>query len=567
MSFSKAFARAAEAKGMSLDIPVSEPKIETDPRNIPMMYRAQINGRCSLQFIKGNRSNDQTDLDIWTEELVNSRDKSQQPYYQYLESEEVLEAGNSLKIKVAFPFRVVSNCGQDSILRPVIDGRGIPMIPGSGIKGMFRRSCQERDRDKPENELLTNKYCGNTDQPGILRFHPAYPLGDWASTKLENEQAKYKILDVVFPQQSRQVGENTTSKGGAFALVSFAKPTFIFSITSSQSLTQEEWKIVKGILRIALSKGLGGKTSSGYGLPFLALRPPYIQVRLIGSGMNSTLLSGESEFRPNLFKAVLRSHTTRLLGGCSNNQSLIKDKVNDLFGSTQAPSQIEMYCDIKSPPPQWETTFKNLSLDLYLKLGNNHADFLKQVLKFSYTMAGFGKSWRRVWHKDFYSNTSYSKLIGCHWSSNNDWIDDIKSQKQLKTFLDDLELICRQYLSIKPKDTLNSMSWRESWHKDRVSVYSKIVANSAAIELFHDEIFKYTPAIGGRKPGDQRPTFASSVWHRMLPIDDNKYLEIVTIFHGDRTIWKHKENEQLIPFIKRLTTQGLTLTWGKNLQP
>ncbi len=51
---------------------------------------------------------------------------------------------------------------------------------------------------------------------------------------------------------------------------------------------------------------------------------------------------------------------------------------------------------------------------------------------------------------------------------------------------------------------------------------------SEAIELFHDPVFKYTPAIGGREyqppiNGEERnspPTAVSSVWHRMLPIDD-----------------------------------------------
>jgi len=559
MSFSQAFQKARNNKGEPMkNIPTSSPEIETNFYEIPMMYRAQISGRCSLHLIKNNKSHEKTDLDIWTEELVNSKDESKRPYYQYQGLEEILQEGNFLKFKLAFPFRVVSNCGQDSILRPVIDGRGIPMIPGSSIKGIFRRACQERDQKKPA-EQLTDKYCGNTDQPGILRFHPAYPLGDWASIKLENNEPSYKILDVVYPQQPRQVEENNKSQG-AFALVSFAQPTFIFSITSSKCLTQEEWNTIKGILKTGLSKGLGGKTSSGYGLPFLAFHPN-IQVRLIGTGITSVLLTGEPEFRPNLFKAVLRGHTTRLLAGCSNDQSLINRQVNDLFGSTQAPSKVDLYCDIKSQPDQWDKTFNNLQLDLYLKVDKKSVNFLETVLKFAYTMGGFGKSWRRVWHKDFYPDKSYKKLIGCHWRSNNDWIDDIKSEKNLKTFLDSLEIICRQYLSFNAQTTLNAINWRESWHKERVSVYSKVVEKSAAIELFHDPTFKTTPAIGGRKPGQDRPTFVSSVWHRMLPTDNNQYLEIVTIFHGDSEPWK----DQLKPFVERLTKQGLTLTWGKNL--
>ena len=112
-------------------------------------------------------------------------------------------------------------------------------------------------------------------------------------------------------------------------------------------------------------------------------------------------------------------------------------------------------------------------------------------------------------------------------------------------------------------------NWRESWHPHRVGVYSQIVSESQAINLFHDEVFKTTPAIGGRKPGEQRPTFVSCVWHRMLPIGGNQYLEIVTLFHGGNSgnspgldEWKRQGVNQLPLFVKKLNSSGFTLTWG-----
>jgi CRISPR-associated protein Cmr6 len=53
----------------------------------------------------------------------------------------------------------------------------------------------------------------------------------------------------------------------------------------------------------------------------------------------------------------------------------------------------------------------------------------------------------------------------------------------------------------------------------------------------------------------------SSVWHRMLPISNNKYLEIVTVFHGDRTPW----DNQLNPFIQALESIGMSQTWGNTV--
>jgi CRISPR-associated protein Cmr6 len=134
------------------------------------------------------------------------------------------------------------------------------------------------------------------------------------------------------------------------------------------------------------------------------------------------------------------------------------------------------------------------------------------------------------------------------------WID-IKTSADLQRFLEDLYRVCCQRLGSKPPQ---AMKWRESWHPKRVVVYSKLVNRSEVVELFHNETFKTTPAIGGRNQGDRRPFFVSSVWHRMLPIDSGKYLEIVTIFHGDRTPWKN----QLLSFIAELKKKGLKLTWG-----
>jgi CRISPR-associated protein Cmr6 len=506
MTFSQAWERANVKKGIEIPMNQSDKHSNLSQSNdVPMMYRAQIDQRCSLQFIQPNKSKDKTHLDIWTEEWINSDQSSSQPRYQYLNSVQKaeLKEGSICQFEQIFPFRVISNCGQDSILRPVIDAKGIPMIHGSSVKGLFRRACQKRDEGKNWSEQLTNSYCGTQDKPGLLRFHAAYPVGDWASTVQEKGKTTYKMLDVVFPQEDRQLGKNQRDKG-AFAAISFSRPTFVFTITSTESLSQAEWETIQSILKMGLSKGLGGKTSSGYGLPFRDFNPD-LEVRLIGTGLTSSLLNGEFEFRPNLFKAVLRGHASRLLAGYSNDSKYIEGKVKELFGSTHSPSQIEMYCDIKSQSETWGKSFNELALDLSLKIADNSqnknakVEFLKNVLKFAYTMGGFGKSWRRVWHQDFYPDRKYTKLIGCHWKSNDNWIDDIKTEEDLIEFLNNLDIICQRYLG----QAESPINWRETWHKDRVSVYtsvtdkSKLVTEqSKAIELFHQKIFKETPAIG-----------------------------------------------------------------------
>jgi len=101
-------------------------------------------------------------------------------------------------------------------------------------------------------------------------------------------------------------------------------------------------------------------------------------------------------------------------------------------------------------------------------------------------------------------------------------------------------------------------------------VYSQVVTESQGVKLFHEERFKTTAAIGGRKPNDDHPTSISFVWHRMLPIDGNKYLEIVTLFHGgqwDHPAWRRQDKRgevenQFPVFIDRLKGLRFELTWG-----
>lgn len=194
-----------------------------------------------------------------------------------------------------------------------------------------------------------------------------------------------------------------------------------------------------------LSQRIGGKTITGYGLAFRSIEPQ-ITVTLKGKGISPVLLSEEPEFRPNIFKATLRVDATRLLAGCTSNQKEVEKKVSGLFGNTNVPSQVEIEWEGKDSSQ--DSKIYDLNGTLYLDLATKeqkNLKFIKQVLKFAFTMAGFGKSWRRIWHQDFYQKT-YDKLIGCHWQSDGDWIDDIKTLKELKEFLNKLETLCCKYL-------------------------------------------------------------------------------------------------------------------------
>ncbi|OYD87086.1 hypothetical protein CDG77_31350 [Nostoc sp. 'Peltigera membranacea cyanobiont' 213] len=537
---------------------------------IPKMYLAQIEGRCSLRY-----ASEPEDRKQWLQEWVDPKqdgnpythtkpilrqDRKPDPH-----SKLALRQDTSIYcLEIKFNGRVVSNGGQDTILRPVLGKNGIPYIPGSSIKGLFRRACNHEQKIR---------YCGDADRPGKLRFHGAYPVGDW--TRKKRQPAKqgevpkscYLIEDIVHPQQKRQV--EAQDSPSAYALISFYEPTMIFEFSSAVRNSDEEnidWREVETILTTALRQGLGGKTSTGYGfasgyIPEYTIKdnPLYNQalhIELEGTGVSSKLLSGELEFRPNIFKAALRGHVSRLLAGVCNNKNRIEEATDDLFGSTNAPGKVEIY---------WEQPRKVTPNNTYHTKGILHIlapeaerQFVNLVMQFAYIMGGFGKTWRRVSHEKFYPSylQQYGKFdIGCHWISSQSNFITINNRTDLGNFLNQLYESCQKYLAIN--SPIFVRDWREAWHSQRVTVYSEVFDNSQAIKLFHQEPFKITPAIGGReRPGE--PRFVSSVWHRMLPIEGNKYLEIVTMFHGDRTLWRN----QLQPFIQSLENAQLQLTWG-----
>ncbi|MGB7439507.1 MAG: RAMP superfamily CRISPR-associated protein [Coleofasciculaceae cyanobacterium] len=583
MQLAKALQKAIAQKGDDINIPFPpnednddndgndwEP---TNPEQVPMMYRAQVQGRCSLQYAKKNE-----DLNRWTEEWVypNPDPKQEQtPYYQYAEPKLGLD-GLVYRLKVEFPFRVFTNCGQDSILRPSIGKNGIPFVPGSGIKGLFER-LSRHPQVSEELQQKVKKYCGSPEEQGILRFHGAYPVGDWAGTKTvqpKNRQAetRYRLVDVVHPQQQRQVEGKGSPK--AIAVVSLFQPTFVFELSSIKPLPEDEWQTIAGLLRRALRPGLGGKTSTGYGLCFIPQDRYPLDITLKGKGVSPLLRSDEPEFRPNLFKASLKGHVLRLLAGVSKNDKDVHAKVNRLFGHTTEPGVLQLYWASKlldyGKQGREETPIYETKGTLYLDAPKQDLPFVQKVIEFAVTMGGFGKSWRRVWHRDFFPDYK-TRAIGCHWVCQDSSFEPtrINSPNDLKAFLNELRQTTISYM--KPKaNSAQYLSWKEAWCPQRLSVHSQVVSKSQAIRLFHDEIFKTTPAIGGRELDDERPKFVSCVWHRMLPIADNQYLEIVTLFHGGNSAnspglkeWRRQGENQFPLFVQRLKESGFTLTWPK----
>lgn len=576
-------------------IPRSRPQTTVD--QVPIAFRAQIAQRGDLQYV--NRKEGSILYEVWTQEWlqvwkqqggkiqpeahlptwVNDQNADFNPQTTSVPTPQVKTFQYQLQ------WRLVSNSGQDMMIRPVWGAKGLPYFPGSSMKGAFRQAC---------TPTQVAKYFGQVDAetgvegPGILRFHGGYPLcNDWAT--LEN------LVDTIHPQEDFQVKDGR-AKHSAKVMISIAQAKFCFGISSRKELSQADWQEVRSIWEKALRSGLGSRVSAGYGYfvgddcgtPAERVLPP---VHLYGIGIQSKRLTQGTEFRPNLFKATLRGHALRLFGGMTDERRAI-EAASLLWGGTSEASTDENaiwgQLGIRFAIESLNTNLVGYHSDrfeiegqLELIRQNFHSlsdeqvrsteKFAEALLQFTLLLGGFGKSWRRVAHCDFYDPvyevTRRKAPIGCQWSSASLYLED--GLEAVKDFLKTLPDITNAWLQIYGKSHQSyAKHWREAWHPDKVQVWGRLVqeGKSEAIDWFHDGHTvpgKYIKSIPGNKKENRAPVYklagamgrVGRIWHRMYPQSDETYIELLTVFpelHSQKEIGQHtytKDSEQLIRYL------------------
>lgn len=552
-------------------------------QKVPMMFRAQVNGRCQLQRLVKDEEPDAVQwADEWTDKV-------------YPELPELGATVRSRTYKITW--RLITNCGMDdSVIRPVIGARGWVYYPGSSMKGLFRRACT------PEQAAI---YCGNLEKPGSLRFQGGYPIDtSWT----EN------LVDIVHPQQGWQV-EDQAKKSAAFAQISLYKPTLRFSISSSAK--DVNWDEVWQIWESAIATGLGSRVCAGYGHVETSRETTVAQglkvlyrTRLRGQGQAPKLLNGEGEFRPNIFRAALRGHALRIFGGLTDDRTASR-LVEDLFGGVSGHGTVGLvglrFQESRLALPKFQagssyeqTAYEvegELSLLLARSLGDpTHEETLRKLLahlvQFAMVLGGFGKSWRRSDHRlffeDYYDHDRYKPLIGCHWQ----WLGEValkrdvqvRSLSGLEPFIDKVRETAIAWMRLQQvtPNPAKSANWREAWHPERVQVWGRLAANqdeSEAIRWFHGA---YQERIAHVQP--EGTIYAAGLtgkvgqigrlWHRLYPrvkLVGNRqnpeekpkpkvtgeFLELLTIFPDES-----QECEQFLRFLQG-EPFGFQRLWGE----
>jgi CRISPR-associated protein Cmr6 len=554
--------------------PNSSLKSVSNARNIPLMFQAQIKERGNIQYV-GDQ--DQPKYRKWVDEWVDGC-----PSQPEVEDTSIpLALRRPVQSMVSFPqfdstiktysyqirWRILTNSGQDeALIRPIIGAKGIPFFPGSGMKGAFRKAC-------PKEKQI--RYCGGDfidergnkrTTPGILRFHGGYPIDmTWAADR-------NRLVDLAHGQQAYQVMKDKKEKGdNANVQISLYKPKFKFGISSAVIPTDsQEWKEIKQIWEKALGYGLGSRVSASYGyveeVNYSDDRT-LLSIYLNGKGVSSQLLSKTPEFRPNMFKATLRGHTLRILGGLIDARTAI-DLTNKIWGgipergeggeATVGSIGVEFSLDDdeylqldehiyysearkKIVVPLYDLNYGKLKLIRISNVKPELENFLISLIKFSVLFGGFGKSWRRVNHQEFYPSyfeNDNKPMIGCHWSltsASQDFL--VYPEPNLEGITNFIETIRTQAIAwiISEMGTYQSKhvrEWREAWHPSKVQIWGRVTdkKKSIAILWFHgnyqDEKTIKKSILTGEIGKIGR------IWHRMYPVE-NHFVELLTIFPDD----------------------------------
>jgi len=566
-------------------------------KKVPMMFRAQVNGRSQLHYIDSNKkkAKEKQDVQFWAEEWIEKAE------FIPAQKAEDVETPTYQTKTYQISWRFVTNGGQDDgMIRPVIGAKGIPFYPGSSMKGAFRGAC-ERVEAAGELKYGTCKdYCGDESDitPGRLRFEGAYPINDWTQG----------LVDLVHPQQGWQVKNqqtNSRSSGeSAYALVSLYQPNLRFAISSIKRLSPEQWQEIWRIWENAIASGLGTRVCAGYGQAEAIQNSVLYQVSLKGQGQAAKLIDDTGEFRPNIFRATLRGHALRIFGGLTDAETA-EQLVEELFGGVQGKGTVGLLgLGFQTADLKLETFGQNgyeqptyqVEGDVIWSLTRPLPDEKQAALQnlvtdlmwFAVVLGGFGKSWRRADHRLFYDNDDYEKLIGCHWQ----WAGkpdkchalDVWNPKKVGKFIDFVRETAKTWMQLQGKTpTPNTHAdWRESWHPSRVQVWGRIAQirdECVAIDWLHKPYQK--KVFQGEQDKSIKRTSVTGelgqigrLWHRMYPPKlqvvkkegkrkvkpTNRFIELLTIFPDGS-----QESNDFVDFLKT-QPDGFQRIWGDENQ-
>jgi CRISPR-associated protein Cmr6 len=546
--------------------------------HVPQAFRAQCEQRSQLQRIVRDPPNGIQDSQRfvleWTGESVKSQGAWSRPQAApYCTSNPFHAEGLSTIIEIQIDWRLLTNGGLDQdLICPVIGAGGWPFIPGSSIKGLFKRAC---------SQAQARKWCGDGNgkkdtKPGCLRFHGAWP---------KDTSWTMGLLDLTHPQENWQLGFENGHEHRANAVISLLRPSLQVGISSQKALEAEDWEEITNILSNSLRLGLGGRTAAGYGVvwqPKRASAPQkkrvLLSLDLRGQGPASKLLDRSPEIRPTMFRAAIRGMALRLFAGIVDEHSA-QTAVRDLFGGFNPKSKptvglLATHFAHRSAPKigrfgegkneqdvyvcagqlTWSLAPGQRSEALAPEASRRLSDLLSHLHALVMALGGFGRSWRRPDHRIFMASYR-TRPIGCHWewgqpSNMEPWIP--RDAKQLGDLIEAAGQSAFYWLHPNVGRTQqrheqvwrqHTAPWREVIHPHRMVVWCRPVETPESAQAIQ---WTHAPRPGEqREPGlnlsgtslKGRLGEVGRLWIRMVPLqigmlDEGEERDAMTFVDG-----------------------------------
>lgn len=145
---------------------------------------------------------------------------------------------------------------------------GVPMIPGSAVKGVARHYLWElwNDAEGAEKDVLESELYeifGDAEQSGKISFLSARPVG---GASLEVDVLTCHHMDYYSPQNGKDKATDDESPNPQFFPVVKKGATFEFVVYPTARGTAQMAERALSLLKDALElNGIGAKTAAGYG--------------------------------------------------------------------------------------------------------------------------------------------------------------------------------------------------------------------------------------------------------------------------------------------------------------
>jgi CRISPR-associated protein Cmr6 len=369
-----------------------------------------------------------------------------QALYDRLNERTVMLSSSLLEVEFGSRVRVGGVRGfLDTLLPALHPVYGVPYIPASTLKGILRAWMKDNPKEVPVDEV--DRILGFIDRKADPKTQEKYehPRSSLGTVQFFDAFPKKPCLDidVVTPNWSWRGTEEVGYQAAPHAFLTMNCPTLVIGLASTSLGNEEDVELAMLWLEEALARGLGSRTSAGYGrvkgrhttLASNCAREFPFEMKTQGMyGIDCPTKEnrnqGTPEFRTTAVRGVLRYWFRAIALGIYSRE-WCKRLEEDLFGGIEPVPRPERRREDQNKPIQGSVS---LSVELtkrpksgasapfeykgkiYLEAQNcQHFEVVSRLLELASHLSGIGRGSRRPLHTFTPNNSNTPLDRGCFW--------------------------------------------------------------------------------------------------------------------------------------------------------